>query len=149
MIWNHSWQVRFSKEFEAIEGLRKAGTERRRARCRVAVRGAARDSRRILLKKSPNVLRFAMRGVNLTLTATALVTVSWVVLNGHSGDGRCDSDATPANRNGGFEQEVHKAPVSLHAGDKISLRGGTPSVARFIRPTSTTDRGVYNLNFVP
>jgi hypothetical protein len=99
-------------------------------------------------KKSPNALRIAMRGVDLTLIATMPVTIKRVVLNAHAGDGRCDSDAPPVTGNGGFEQEVHKVPVGLRTGDQISLRWN-PQCGAIYKADVTTDQGVYNLNFVP
>jgi hypothetical protein len=99
-------------------------------------------------RKSPNALTIAMRGVNLVLTATTPVTIERLVLNAHTGDGRCDSAAPPpVKAQGEFDREVHRVPVSLRTGDRVSFRWH-PACGAIYKAEVTTDQGVYNLNFI-
>jgi hypothetical protein len=98
-------------------------------------------------KKTPNAIRAAVRGVNLTLTATIPVKIERLVLNAHTGDERCDSAASPSGTNGEFDQEVHKVPVNLRTGEQISIRWN-PSCGAIYKAKVTTDEDVYNLNFI-
>jgi hypothetical protein len=98
-------------------------------------------------KKTPNAIRAAVRGVNLTLTAMMPVRIERLVLNAHTGNGRCDSAASLSGRSGEFDQEVHKVPVSLRTGDQISIRWN-PSCGAIYKAEVTTDEDVYNLNFI-
>lgn len=97
-------------------------------------------------KKNSNAIRAAVRGVNLTLTATMPVKIERVVLNAHTGDGRCDSAAPPAST-GEFDQEVHKVPTSLRTGEQLVLRWN-PSCGAIYKAEVTTDEDVYHLNFI-
>jgi len=98
-------------------------------------------------KKTPNAIRAAVRGANLTLTATMRVKIERLVLNAHTGDGRCDSAASPPATGGEFDQEVHKVPVGLRTGDQITIRWN-PSCGAIYKAEVTTDEDVYNLNFI-
>jgi hypothetical protein len=98
-------------------------------------------------KKTSNAIRAAVRGVNLTLTATMPVKIERVVLNARTGDGRCDSAATSASANGEFDQEVHKVPMSLRTGEQLILRWN-PSCGAIYKAEVTTDEDVYYLNFI-
>ena len=98
-------------------------------------------------KKTSNAIRAAVRGVNLTLTATMPVKIERVVLNAHTGDGRCDSAAPPASTSGEFDQEVHKVPRSLRTGEQLILRWN-PSCGAIYKAEVTTDEDVYHLNFI-
>jgi hypothetical protein len=98
-------------------------------------------------KKTPNAIRAAVRGVNLTLTATMPVRIERLVLNAHTGDGRCDSAASPSGTSGEFDQEVHKVPASLRTGDQIIIRWN-PSCGAIYKAEVKTDEDVYNLNFI-
>jgi hypothetical protein len=98
-------------------------------------------------KKTPNAIRAAVRGVNLTLTAMMPVKIERVVLNAHTGDGRCDSAAPPASTNGEFDHEVHKAPTSVRTGEQLILRWN-PSCGAIYKAEVTNDEDVYHLNFI-
>src|SRR5215469_1229286 len=98
-------------------------------------------------KKTPNAIRAALRGVNLTLTATIPVKIERVVLNSHTGDGRCDSAATPVSKSGECDQEVHKVPTTLRTGEQVILRWN-PSCGAIYKAEVTTDEDVYQLNFI-
>jgi hypothetical protein len=96
--------------------------------------------------RKPNALKIAMRGVDLTLTATTPVTIKRAVLNARAGDGRCDSDA-PVIKTDDGSQEVHKLPISLRIADHISR--WNPECGAVYKAEITTDEDVYKLNFVP
>ena len=98
-------------------------------------------------KKNSNAIRAAVRGVNLTLTATMAVKIERLVLNFHTGDGRCDSAASLSGTSGEFDQEAHKVPVSLRTGDQISIRWN-PCCGPIYKAEVTTNEDVYNLNFI-
>lgn len=98
-------------------------------------------------KKTSIEFRAAVRGVNLTLTAMTPVKIERVVLNAHTGDGRCDSAAPPASTNGEFDHEVHKVPTNLRTGEQLILRWN-PSCGAIYKAEVTTDEDVYHLNFI-
>jgi len=88
-----------------------------------------------------------MQGVDVTLTATAPVTIKRAVLNARKGDGRCDSGASVIKTDAG-SQEIHKLPISLRSGDHISIRWN-PECGAIYKAEITTDEDVYKVNFVP
>lgn len=95
----------------------------------------------------PNALKIGFRGVDVTLTATAPVTVKRAVLNARSGDGRCDSDA-PVIKTDEGSVEIHKVPVTLRTGDHINIRWN-PECGAVYKSEITTDEDDYKVNFVP
>jgi hypothetical protein len=142
--------VRRNSESEEGRDLRtKASTKRGLTSQRILVAALVGMIAAFCGEKShtPNGLRIAMRGVDLTLTATMPVTIKRAVLNARTGDGRCDSDAPPIKTDDG-SMEVHKVPVSLHAGDHISIRWN-PECGAVYKAEITTDENDYKLNFVP
>jgi hypothetical protein len=96
---------------------------------------------------APNALKIGFHGVDVTLTATAPVTVKRAVLNARSGDGRCDSDA-PVIKTDEGSVEIHKVPVTLRTGDHINIRWN-PECGAVYKSEITTDEDDYKVNFVP
>jgi hypothetical protein len=125
----------------------KMNAARRLTCLRIALVALAATAAASCAKKTSNAIRAAVRGVNLTLTATMPVKIERVVLNAHTGDGRCDSAAPPASTNGEFDQEVHKVPTSLGTGEQLILRWN-PSCGAIYKAEVTTDEDVYHLNFI-
>jgi hypothetical protein len=125
----------------------KMNAARRLTCLRIALVALAATAAASCAKKTSNAIRAAVRGVNLTLTATMPVKIERVVLNAHTGDGRCDSAAPPASTNGEFDQEVHKVPTSLRTGEQLILRWN-PSCGAIYKAEVTTDEDVYHLNFI-
>jgi hypothetical protein len=125
----------------------KMNAPRRLTCLRIALVALVATAAASCAKKTSNAIRAAVRGVNLTLTATMPVKIERVVLNAHTGDGRCDSAAPPASTNGEFDQEVHKVPTSLRTGERLILRWN-PSCGAIYKAEVTTDEDVYHLNFI-
>jgi hypothetical protein len=98
-------------------------------------------------KRTPNAIRVAVRGVNLIVTATMPVKIERLVLNAHTGDGRCDSAASLSGTGGEFDHEVHKVPASLRTSDQVVIRWNPPCGAIY-KAQITTDEDVYNLDFI-
>jgi hypothetical protein len=96
---------------------------------------------------APNAIRIGFHGVDVTLTATAPVTVKRAVLNARTGDGRCDSDA-PVIKTDDASVEIHKVPISLRTGDHIDIRWN-PECGAVYKAEITTDEDDYKVNFVP
>jgi hypothetical protein len=107
---------------------------------------AGRDNRCVLREEisCTDALKIAFHGVDVTLTASAPVTVERAVLNARTG--RCDSDAPVVKTDEG-SVEIHKVPISLRSGDQVNIRWNSECGAVY-KAEIKTDEDDYKVNFV-